>query len=81
MGKRHVRLEKHEAEAAPAERPTQKWALAEALRLLGPNASPAALARFVREQFGMELTFFMLVPKAGTARKPAAPPEHRRRCA
>src|SRR5262249_43993799 len=80
MAKRHVR-QKHETEAAPAERPTQKRALAEALRRLGPNASPAALARFVKEEFGMELTFCMLVPKAGTARKSPATPAPRRRCA
>jgi hypothetical protein len=81
MAKRHVRQKQHEAEAAPAERPTQKRALAEALRHLGPNASTAGLARFVEDRFGMELTFCMLVPKAGPARKSPATPAHRRRCA
>jgi hypothetical protein len=68
MVKRRVRQNQHEAEATLAETPTQKRALADALRHLGPNASAAALARFVKEQFGMELTFCMLVQKAGTAR-------------
>jgi hypothetical protein len=81
MVKRHVRQKQHEAEATPTEAPTQKWALAEALRHLGPDASHSALARFVREQFGMELTFCMLVPKAGPATKLAVPPAPRRRCA
>jgi hypothetical protein len=81
MARRHVRQKQHEAEAAPAERPTQKRALAEALRHLGPNASTAALARFVRERFGMELTFCMLVPKAGTTRTSAVPQAPRSRCA
>jgi len=81
MAKRQVRQKQHEAEAAPAERPTQKRALAEALRHLGPDASHSALARFVQEQFGMELAFYMLVPKAGTAAKPAAPSAPRKRCA
>jgi hypothetical protein len=81
MAKRHVRQEQHEAEAAPAERPTQKQALAAALRCLGPNASHSALARFVKEQLGLELTFCILVPKAGTASKPAVPSAPRARCA
>jgi hypothetical protein len=79
MAKRHVRQKQHEAEAAPAERPTQKQALAEALRHLGPDASHSALARFVREQFGRELTFCILVPRAGAAAKPALPAAPRRR--
>jgi hypothetical protein len=81
MAKRHVRQKQHEAEATPAERPRQKRALAEALRHLGPDASHSALARFVQEQFGMELAFCMLVPKAGTARTSAVPQAPRRRCA
>ena len=51
------------ATTAAAEKPTQKRALAEALRHLGPNGSHAALARFVKDRFGMELTFGILVPK------------------
>jgi hypothetical protein len=67
--------------AAAAEKPTQKQALAEALHYLGPHASHAALARFVKERFGMELTFCILVPKAGTARKPDEQSAPRSRCA
>jgi hypothetical protein len=81
MAKRHVRQKPHEAKAAPAERPTQKRALAEALRHLGPDASHSALARFVQEQFGMELAFYMLVPRTGVAIKPAGPPAPRKGCA
>ena len=55
---------------AAAEKPTQKGALAEALRHLGPNASHAALARFVKERFGMELTFCIVFSKVDTIRKP-----------
>jgi hypothetical protein len=51
---------------SPSRKATQKQALAEALRLLGPNASHASLARFVRERFGMELTLCILFPKAAT---------------
>ena len=81
MAKRHAGHKQQEAKASPAERPTQKWALAEALRHLGPDASHSALARFVREQFGMELTFYILLPKARTARKPEVPSAPRARCA
>jgi hypothetical protein len=80
MAQPHVK-QKHEAEADAAEKPTQKRALAEALRHLGPNASHSALARFVKEQFGMELTFYILLPKARTARKPEVPSAPRARCA
>ena len=52
------------AKPATAEKPTQKQALVEALRHLGPNASHAALARYVKEHFGMKLTFGILIPKA-----------------
>jgi hypothetical protein len=81
MVKRHVRQNQHKAEAALAETPTQKRALAEALRHLGPDASHSALARFVQEQFGMELAFYMLVPTAGVARKSAVPPAPRKQSA
>jgi hypothetical protein len=81
MAKRHAGHKQQEAKASPAERPTQKRALAEALRHLGPDASHSALARFVQEQFGMELAFYMLVPTAGVATKPAGPPARRKRCA
>jgi hypothetical protein len=81
MAKRQVGHQQQEAKAAPAERPTQKRALAEALRHLGADASHSALARFVQEQFGMELTFYMLVPRARVARKPAVPPAPRKRSA
>jgi hypothetical protein len=81
MVQRHTRQKQDDAEAAPAEGPTQKRALAEALRHLGPDASYPALARFVQEQFGMELAFYMLVPRAGVARKPAVPPAPRKRSA
>ena len=72
MPKRHVKQKQHENTTATAEKPTQKQALAEAVRHLGPKASHPTLARFVKEHFGMELTFCFLVPKAGTARKPEA---------
>ena len=81
MAKRPVRRKQHDAKTALAERPTQKRALAEALRRLGPDASHSALARFVQEQFGMELTIYMLVPREGVATKPAVPPAHRKRSA
>jgi hypothetical protein len=73
MGKRQ---KQQEAEAA-AEPPTQKRALAEALRTLGPGASHAALARFVKERFGMKLTFCILVPRAESPSKLAS----RKQCA
>jgi hypothetical protein len=57
------------AKTAAAENPSQKRALAEALRCLGPNASHAALVRFVKERFGMELTFCIVFPKAATISK------------
>jgi hypothetical protein len=81
MAKRHLRQKQHEVEAASAEKPTQKRALAEALRQLGPDASHSALARFVRDRFSMELTFCILVPRAGTARKPEVASAPRKRCA
>jgi hypothetical protein len=81
MAKRHFRQEQQEAEAAPAERPTQKRALAEALRRLGPEASYSALAQFVQEQFGMELAFYILVPRPRATTKTAVPPVARKRCA
>jgi hypothetical protein len=46
---------------AAEHQPTQKQALAEALGHLGPNASHAALAQFVKHQFGMKLTFGIVV--------------------
>jgi hypothetical protein len=81
MAKGQVGHKKQEAKADTAERPTEKRALAEALRHLGPDASHSALARFVQEQFGMKLAFYMLVPRAGVARKPAVPPAPRKRSA
>jgi hypothetical protein len=81
VAKQHVRPKRHEDHAAATDEPTQKRALAEALRHLGPNASPSALARFVKEQYGMQLTFRILVQKAGTVREPATPPAPRARCA
>ena len=57
------------ATTAAAEKPTQKQALAEAVQNLGPNASHAALVRFVKERFGMELTFCIVFPKANTTTK------------
>jgi hypothetical protein len=57
----------------PSEKPTQKQTLAEALRLLGPNASHATLARFVKERLGMKLTLCILFPKADKFRKPNSP--------
>jgi hypothetical protein len=79
MAKRHIHQKQQEGETA--EKPTQKRALAEALRHLGPNATHSALARFVKERFGMELTFCILVPKAGTVRKLASLAAPRKRCA
>jgi hypothetical protein len=77
MGKQQNRHKNEEVEAAAVEQPTQKQALAEALRTLGPDASHAALARFVKERFGMKLTFCILMPRAETASTPAS----RMRCA
>jgi hypothetical protein len=65
------------ATTAAAEKPTQKKALAEALQKLGPDASHVALARFVKERFGMELTFCIVMPRAKATSKPAT----RKRCA
>ena len=39
------------------------------------------LARFVKKQFGMELTFCILVPRAGTGRKAEVQSAPRARCA
>ena len=50
------------AKTLSAEKPTHKQALAAAIRHLGPNASHAALARFVKSNFGLMLTFSILVP-------------------
>jgi len=72
MGNRQNRHKRKEAKAAAVEQPTQKRALAEALRTLGPDASHAALARFVKERFGMKLTFCILTPRAEMASKPAS---------
>ena len=58
------------ATTVPAEKSTQKKALAEALRHLGWEASHAALARFVKERFGMKLTFCIVFSKANTIKKP-----------
>jgi hypothetical protein len=77
MGKRPNKHKHKEVEAAAVERPTQKEALAEALHVLGPDAAPAALARFVKKQFGMKLTFRILMPRAETTGKSAS----RQRCA
>jgi hypothetical protein len=68
---RKVRQQKQNM--AAAKKPTQKGALAEALRYMGPNASHATLARFVKEQFGMELTFCIVFTKVDTIRKPKGP--------
>jgi hypothetical protein len=81
MPNKRARQKQPKEENARAEKPTQKRALAEALRHLGPDASHTALARFVRERCGMKLTFCILVPKAGIARKPKTPAAPRRRCA
>lgn len=66
MPKKPRKVTKQEGETAAAEKPTQKKALAEAIRHLGPDASHAALARFVKKQFGMELTFCIVFPKTRT---------------
>lgn len=81
MAKRKVRQKQHPLESATAEKPTQKRALAEAIRHLGPAASHSALAQFVQEQFGMELAFYMLLPKAGNVNKRALSSAHRVQCA
>jgi hypothetical protein len=79
MPKKVHEQKQHGDGTAPSERPTQKQALAEAIRHLGPNASHAALARFVKERFGMELTFCIVFPKADTIRKPNGPSTPRQR--
>jgi hypothetical protein len=53
-----------------AKQATQKQALSDAIRNLGPNASHAAFVRFVREKFGMELTFCIAFPKAAQVHSP-----------
>ncbi len=67
---RNIRLPKKNLSSTAAEKPTQKQALVEALLNLGSNASHVALAQFVKERFGMKLTFGILIPKANTIRKP-----------
>jgi hypothetical protein len=57
----------------PAEKPTPKQALAEALWQLGPNASPAALARFVKRRCGLAVNFCLVFPKAVSVSKPQRP--------
>ncbi len=63
MAKRHIRQKSHESNAARFRTPTQKQALAAALNQLGPSASAAAIARFVKKQCGLNSTFYMLMPK------------------
>jgi hypothetical protein len=58
-----VRYKKKVASTSVADKPTQKQALAAALRQLGPNATHAALVRFVKEHFDMELTCCIIMPK------------------
>jgi hypothetical protein len=70
MPKRIHKQKQQRDGTSPSKEATQKQALAEALRLLGPNASHASLARFVKERFGLELTLCILFPKAATIRKP-----------
>ena len=64
--------QKQQQAEATAEPPTQKQALAEALRTLGSNASHAALVRFVKERFGMKLTFCLLIPRVESVSKRCA---------
>jgi hypothetical protein len=73
MPRKVQRRKQQVAKTAAAEKPTQKKALAEALRHLGFDASHAALARFVKERFGMKLTFCIFFPKADTINKPQGP--------
>ncbi len=56
-------------DAGTAEKPTQKKALAHAMRDLGPNASHAALARFVKQRFDMKLTVCISFPKPAPHRE------------
>lgn len=81
MPKKCDKQKQQEDGTTVAEKPTQKRALAEAIRCLGPSASHSALAGFVKDQFGMELTFCILVPKAGTTKKPEVQSKPRARCA
>jgi len=69
MPKKAHKLTQQGDETATSEKPTQKRALPEALQNMGPNASHAALARFVKERFGMELTFCIVFPKADSIKK------------
>jgi hypothetical protein len=73
MAKRKVRQKQHPLESATSEKPTQKRALAEAIRHLGPAACHSALAQFVQEQFGMELAFYMVMPRVRSASKQTVP--------
>jgi hypothetical protein len=72
MPKKPIKQRRRKGKTVAAKKPTQKGALAEALSHLGPHATHSALALFVKKQFGMELTFCTLVPRAGTSRKPEA---------
>ncbi len=69
MPKKAHKLTQQGDGTAPSEKPTQKRVLAEALQNLGPNASHAALARFVKERFGMALTFGIVLPQAEPTKK------------
>jgi hypothetical protein len=72
MPKKHVKKRQHKDKTGRSGIVTQKRALAEALCHLGPNATHSALARFVKERFGMKLTYCILLPKAGTSRRSEA---------
>jgi hypothetical protein len=43
---------------------TPQKALAEAIRHLGPDATPSALVQFAKERFGSDLQFFIVCPKS-----------------
>jgi hypothetical protein len=45
---------------------TPKKALAQAIHHLGPDATHAELAQFAKEKFGLDLQFFIIIPKAAS---------------
>ena len=57
------------------------WMVVSLVSLQISASAAVALARFVKDQFGMELTFCILVPMAGTTRKPRVQSPSRARCA
>lgn len=51
------------------DRVTSKRALAEALQLLGPEATSRDIGRFMKKHFGIEHTFVLIAPKKTSQKK------------